>query len=128
MLRATIRLGASPEQTEEYVLKVHGIYPPIKDEVGDEGALLVTRYSYLHKSFFFSMKDNSSVPLAAEKDEILLHFEDFDSMGLRHDASIIPIHAIVNLKAVCLRHTVGIPERKWPSKFNVLHTNSGRLE
>ena len=56
--------------------------------------LLVTKYSFL--SAFFALKTNElnqNDDCISER-ELLLHFADFDSMGERHDATVINVDDI----------------------------------
>ncbi|KAF9885418.1 hypothetical protein FE257_012940 [Aspergillus nanangensis] len=100
----------TPEHLYHRILFIHGIYPPINSEEGDEGAVLASQYSFLHDSRIFSAKENSENCPSPHEKELYLHFNDFDSMGQKHDASEIPIQKIIAIETVNRLHlTRNIP-------------------
>lgn len=87
-------------ETLRYMLHVRSIFPAGSDNPEDECSLLVTQCSFLRRtpvSRFEHVMDRS---LQINGKELLLHFQDFDSMGERNDATIIPIKDIIDVKPV----------------------------
>lgn len=101
----------SPDTSSRRVLRIHGIYFPSQDRSDDEGALLVTQYSFLHLSPISSLENG---PHGTFDDrEVYLEFKDFDSMGYRQDASLIAIQKIAEVKNIELQHSVDIPNGEY---------------
>ena len=82
-------------------LRIHGIYLPNQLGTDDEGSLLVSRYSFNNLS---PIMDISGEDYAIN--EVYLEFKEFDSMGQRQDASLLPIKRIVDPQSVELQHRV----------------------
>ncbi|KAF7588863.1 hypothetical protein BBP40_005081 [Aspergillus hancockii] len=103
---------SAPGKTSRYIIRIHNIYPASNADAGKEGTLLVTQYSFLRKSPIFHWdKVVEHHPEFSEK-ELLLHFRDFDSMGNRQDAILLPVHKLVEAELVelDLQYTVEAPE------------------
>lgn len=107
-------------EESRYLLRVQGIFPPQNaDDQQDEGKLLATQYSFLCRSPFFTPEEDSERDPELDDKELLLHFKNFDCMGERHDATLIPIKDITDAKPVeinllgpfgTLQYIVDLPE------------------
>jgi hypothetical protein len=85
----------------EHVILIHDIQ--YQDEEPDVGTsfLLVTKFSFLAATYPFNLDCSHADRNRTTRDkELLLHFEDFNNMGLPADAEVIKIEDIVH--AECL--------------------------
>lgn len=104
-----LRVSMPLDTGVQYILHIHSIFPPNPSQPGDEGTLLATRYSYRCETRWFG---GDGYPGIVNRNEIILHFKDFTSMGSRHDASLVPIEMISKVWSAELRHTVDVPDGK----------------
>lgn len=114
----TMKCSQESSEISRYLLYVHSNFPAAPQTPDDEGALLVTQYSFLRKSPIFRFEHVMERNIEVEDNEMLLHFQDFNSMGERNDATFIPIKDLVDVKPVeidllgpseRLQYTVDIP-------------------
>lgn len=82
----------------ECVVFVHRIYKQQNETDETQFYLLATRYSFLESTRPFSWTKNSAG--STNRKELLLHFTDFETMGERQDAEIIPINKIMEAKSL----------------------------
>jgi len=91
---AFVRLGR--DSSSEHVIFIHDISYCEEEHEAASAYLLVTKYSKLW-SFYSDFQplglDNKDV--GASKLELLLHFENFDKMGMRDDAEVIQLDDIL---------------------------------
>jgi hypothetical protein len=88
------RVRMSSERSPEHIIFVHDIR---YDDGSDTRSyyLLVTKYSVLTLMYPFQAKRSSGYRDVAINDkELLLHFEDFNKMGMRDDAEVIQLNDI----------------------------------
>lgn len=103
--------------TASYILYVYGVQPGTG--INDEGSLIATVYSFLKTTELWQchggLSDEPSVGLS----ELLLHYWNFESMGTRHDAVVLPISKIITALPVApallgsfesIAHTVDLPD------------------
>ncbi|KAG2412860.1 hypothetical protein HFD88_010417 [Aspergillus terreus] len=102
-----LRVSMPLDTGVQYILHIHSIFPPNPSQPGDEGTLLATRYSYRCETPWFG---GDGYPGIVNRNEVILHFKDFTSMGSRHDASLVPIEMISKVWSAELRHTVDVPD------------------
>lgn len=111
-------------ETMRYVLHVRGIFPPASESPEDEGSLLATQYSFLRRTPVFRLEHVMERISNIDDKELLLHFQDFDSMGERNDATVIPVKDIIDVNLVeidqlgpfeRLQYTVDIPDGEYSS-------------
>ncbi|OQV05976.1 hypothetical protein CLAIMM_10624 [Cladophialophora immunda] len=92
---ALIRLGG--DSASEHIIFIHDISYCEEEHEAATAYLLVTKYSKL-VSLYSSLQtpglDNDGV--SANSLELLLHFEEFDKMGMRDDAELIQLDDIVH--------------------------------
>lgn len=94
----TIKCADDPSEESQYLLCVHGNFPARPDIPDDEGGLLVTQYSFLRRSPIFHFDHVMERNTGADDKEMLLHFQDFESMGERNDAAVMWIKDIVDVR------------------------------
>lgn len=95
-----------------YILRVHGIIPASEfAPQEDEGQIVATQYSFLNRSVH--LKEISATEQEISQKELLLHFKDFECMGERFDATLVPICDIVEVYVLgpydTLQYVVDIP-------------------
>lgn len=98
---ATIR-GAvlpGPVETRHYLLYVHGVYSPERPEEG-EGHVLATMFSFLRTTSFCLFQVGLASDARVGLRELVLHFKDFDAMGSRQDAIVVPVRDFVSVEGV----------------------------
>ncbi|KAI9878014.1 MAG: hypothetical protein M1830_002172 [Pleopsidium flavum] len=107
------------------ILKVHGIICPEPDEVETGYRLLVSRYSFLATSPLHRICATVGEAKAAEK-ELVLHFDNFDWMGQKLDAELLPIDKIHCAKRLNVdsegpldpvMHVIRAPEGQFVARF-----------
>lgn len=98
---ATIRgaVPPGPVETRHFLLYVHGVYPPERPEEG-EGHVLVTMFSFLRTTSFCLFQVGLANDARVGLRELLLHFRDFDAMGSRQDAIVVPVRDFVSVEGV----------------------------
>lgn len=96
------------QDTTRYILYVHGVIPPQQQQGGgggadDEGSLVVTMFSFLRTTslclFHVGLAGDEQIGLR----ELLLHYWNFENMGQRQDAVVIPTRDIVIVEPVAAR-------------------------
>lgn len=75
------------------ILKVHSIVCPSQDEIEIGYGLIVSRYSPLLTSPLHRKCQRTSEKEASER-ELVLHFDDFESMGQKQDAEFLSVDNI----------------------------------
>ena len=98
---ATIRgaVPPGPIETRHFLLYVHGVYPPEKPDEG-EGHVLVTMFSFLRTTSFCLFQVGLANDARVGLRELLLHFRDFDAMGSRQDAIVVPVGNFFSVEGV----------------------------
>lgn len=98
---ATIRgaVPPGPVETRHFLLYVHGVYPPETPDEG-EGHVLVTMFSFLRTTSFCLFQVGLANDARVGLRELLLHFRDFDAMGSRQDAIVVPVREFVSVEGV----------------------------
>lgn len=98
---ATIRgaVPPGPVETRHFLLHVHGVYPPEKPDEG-EGHVLVTMFSFLRTTSFCLFQVGLANDARVGLRELLLHFRDFDAMGSRQDAIVVPVREFISVEGV----------------------------
>lgn len=105
-------------QLVSYVLYVYGVQP-CTGEDEDEGSLIVTMYSNLRTTELWQFQAGLSDEHNVGMRELLLHYWNFESMGTRQDAVVIPINKIAAVYPVLpamlgnfesIVHTVDMPD------------------
>ncbi|OAG35296.1 hypothetical protein AYO21_10498 [Fonsecaea monophora] len=92
---ALVRLGS--DSSSENVIFIHDISYCGGEDEASTAYLLVTKYSRLWSCFpDFKPHGIDNNDMVANQLELLLHFEDFDKMGLRDDAEVIQLGDIVS--------------------------------
>lgn len=103
-------------QTTSYVLYVYGVQPGTG--VNDEGWLVVTVYSFLRTTELWQFQMGLAGEQSVGLRELLLHYWNFENMGTRQDAVVLPISKIVAVHPVAsallgsfesIVHTVDLP-------------------
>lgn len=91
-----LRPEIATAEAVECVIFIHRIYKQSNENEETRFYLLATRYSFLDLTHPFSsvQKPVGSV----NRKELLLHFTDFDTMGERQDAEIIPLNEIIEAR------------------------------
>lgn len=103
---------SGPQEMHHYVLYIHGVYPPCASDTApttitsgppdteNEGWLVATMYSFLrttsHCLFQVGLATDPRIGLR----ELLLHYSDFDAMGTRRDAVVLPVRDVMVLHVV----------------------------
>jgi hypothetical protein len=77
------------------VARVHDFVASLNEDSTKGYSLLVTKYSFLASTFPFDRHDPLGEDRLSDR-ELLLHFDDFDTMGTRADAELIEIRAVVH--------------------------------
>lgn len=91
-----LRPEIATAEAAECVIFVHLIYTQQNENGETQFFLLATRYSFLDLTHPFSSLQKPV--LSINRKELLLHFTDFDTMGERQDAEIIPINEIIEAR------------------------------
>jgi hypothetical protein len=91
-----LRPKVATEEAVECVVFVHRIYKQQNENEETQCYLSVSRYSFLESTHPFSLARKSAGSI--DRKELLLHFTDFDTMGERQDAEIIPINEIIEAR------------------------------
>lgn len=99
--------GLEKGDLEHFILYIHGIHVPgAVNPLQGEGRLAVTVYSFLRTTSLclFHLGLSSLAQGQGKEDvglrELLLHYQNFDAMGYRQDAIILPIESIESVEAV----------------------------
>lgn len=92
------RIQLSDDISSEHPVLIHNILYT-EDEVRlDTTYLLVTKYSTMRSTFLFQNRATTTTsPVPQEDKELLLHFEDFDKMGLQDDAELVKLDEITHV-------------------------------
>ncbi|KAK2751820.1 hypothetical protein FQN55_009263 [Onygenales sp. PD_40] len=92
-----IKSSNSGEQETKYVIFVHDIIHDGKLNVAGAYSLLVSKYSFLRSNLLFqSNGSESDLTNSISRKELLLHFDNFATMGEEQDAEIIRLTDIVD--------------------------------
>jgi len=93
---ARVRMNLEAPEPVDYIIFIHDI---LSDHGTPSCHLLVTKYSLLKTSFWFSGDHN----VAISDREVLLHFEDFDKMGKQDDAETIQVDDIAYAEGLAIK-------------------------